>query len=185
MHDCNKCCQITGFIRYIHFWNQGGIIISNYDISLQFVFSFNFCCFNSCWKNAWLQLFFYNTENFIYRMGGCSWNCESTQYLSNTCQLHFIYSIHGCNCSSKKYRIPGGMDGRSYFREITKHCTPKKNCSLRLNAVTCKEKFFFWNNYFRSQPFLMSCYFTKIFVHLPVIAPVCYFSVYKLIGGTQ
>ena len=32
------------------------------------------------------------------------------------------------------------------------------------------------------QPFLMSCYFTGIFVHLPVIVSVCYFSVDKLIG---
>ena len=28
----------------------------------------------------------------------------------------------------------------------------------------------------------MSCYFIKNFVHLSVIAAVCYFSVYKLIG---
>ena len=28
----------------------------------------------------------------------------------------------------------------------------------------------------------MSCYFTKIFVHLSVISAVCYFSVYKLKG---
>ena len=28
----------------------------------------------------------------------------------------------------------------------------------------------------------MSCHFTKIFVYLLVIAAVCYFSVYKLIG---
>ena len=28
----------------------------------------------------------------------------------------------------------------------------------------------------------MSCYFTEIFVQLPVIVAVCYFSVYKLIG---
>ena len=40
----------------------------------------------------------------------------------------------------------------------------------------------FRNNYFGSQPFLMSCYFTRIFVHLPVIVAVCYFSVHKLIG---
>ena len=33
-----------------------------------------------------------------------------------------------------------------------------------------------------SQSFLMSCYFAKIFVHLLVIAAVCYFNVYKLIG---
>ena len=31
--------SITDFIQYIHSWNQGGIIISNYDISLlQYLF---------------------------------------------------------------------------------------------------------------------------------------------------
>ena len=35
------------------------------------------------------------------------------------------------------------------------------------------------NNYFGSQPFL---YFTKIFVHLSVIAAACYISIYKLTG---
>ena len=40
----------------------------------------------------------------------------------------------------------------------------------------------FRNNYFGSQPFLMSCYFTRIFVHLPVIVAVCYFSVHNFIG---
>ena len=57
---------------------------------------------------------------------------------------------------------------------------PEKNCSLRLKAVTFKENFF-RNNYFRSQPFLTSCYFPRIFVHLPVIVAVCYFSVHNLI----
>ena len=52
---------------------------------------------------------------------------------------------------------------------------------LRLNTVTFKE-IFFRNNYFGSQPFLMGCYFTRIFVHLPVIVAVCYFNVHKLIG---
>ena len=40
----------------------------------------------------------------------------------------------------------------------------------------------FRNNYFRSQRFLMSCYFTKINVHLSGTEVVCYFSIYKLIG---
>ena len=40
----------------------------------------------------------------------------------------------------------------------------------------------FKNNYFGSQPFIISCYFTAIFVHFSVIAPVCYFRVYKWIG---
>ena len=38
-------------------------------------------------------------------------------------------------------------------------------------------KIFFRNNFFGSQLFLMSCYFTKIFVHLSVITAVGCFSV--------
>ena len=39
---CNWCCQIIDSIQYIHAWSQGGIIISNYDISLlQFLFCKN------------------------------------------------------------------------------------------------------------------------------------------------
>ena len=34
MHGFNRCRQIADFIQYIHSWNQGGIIISKYDISL-------------------------------------------------------------------------------------------------------------------------------------------------------
>ena len=40
---------------------------------------------------------------------------------------------------------------------------------------------FLRNDYFGSQPFLLSCYFTKIFVHLSVITGVCYFDAYKLV----
>ena len=58
---------------------------------------------------------------------------------------------------------------------------PEKNCSLRLKAVTFKE-IFFRNNYFWSQPFLMSCYFTRIFEHLPINGAAWYFSIHKLIG---
>ena len=77
------------------------------------------------------------------------------------------------------------MVGRNYFCEIKKlSALKKKNCSLRLNKGTYQEKFFFRELllYFGLQSFLMCCYFTKIFVHLPVIAAVCYFSVDKLIG---
>ena len=42
-------------------------------------------------------------------------------------------------------------------------------------------KTFFMSNYFGPHPFLMNFYLTKICVHLPVIAVVRYFSVYKLI----
>ena len=55
-----------------------------------------------------------------------------------------------------------------------------KNCSLRLNTITYKQKMFLWNNCSTlGQSFFMSCYFTRVFVHLSVIAAVCYFSVYK------
>ena len=59
----------------------------------------------------------------------------------------------------------------------------ENNCSLRLNAVSYKEKMFFQEQllYSRSQIFLISCYFTKIFVHLSVLAAGCYLSVHKLI----
>ena len=34
MNGSDRCHQITGLIQYIHSWNQEGIIIINYDISL-------------------------------------------------------------------------------------------------------------------------------------------------------
>ena len=125
----------------------------------------------------WLQLFLNNRKRDIHHMGGCNWDCELTQYLSNTCQIHCIYAIHGCKCHFKKNPIHLGMDGYSYVCEIKKHSTQKK-----LFPVTKRSNFFFRNNYFESQPFLMSCYFTRIFVHLPVNVAVCYFNVHKLIG---
>ena len=61
----------------------------------------------------------------------------------------------------------------------------ERNCSLQLITVTYKEKMFFRNNYSTLDHSLFlwvfTYYFTKIFVHLSVIAAVCYFSVYKLI----
>ena len=41
---------------------------------------------------------------------------------------------------------------------------------------------FFRNNYFGSESFFKSCYFTKIFVHLLIVAAVSNFNVFKLIG---
>ena len=52
---------------------------------------------------------------------------------------------------------------------------------LGLNIETNKEKMYLGTTTFE-QPFPLSCYFTKIFEHLSVIATVCYFSVYILIG---
>ena len=55
-------------------------------------------------------------------------------------------------------------------------------------AINFKEKMFFGNNYFTLDHGLFlrvfTHYFTKIFVHLSVIAAVCYFSICKY-GGTQ
>ena len=138
---CNRCRQITDFIQYIHSWNQGGIIINNYDISmLQLLFCKNIVHLKECMAKIF---FVYNRKKVNQWMGGCNWNCKLTQYLSNICQyMHCIYPIHGCKCSSKKYRVHWRMDGRSYFREIKKQCTLKKSCSLQLTAVTYKEKHF-------------------------------------------
>ena len=47
----------------------------------------------------------YNRKWVIHQMGGCNWNCELPQYLSNTFQIHCIYEIHGCKCSFKKTPI--------------------------------------------------------------------------------
>ena len=69
-------------------------------------------------------------------------------------------------------------------KETRKHSALKKSYSLRLNTVTYREKIFLGTTTF-SQSFLLSCYFTKTFVHLSVVAAVCYFSVYKLIGRNQ
>ena len=64
--------------------------------------------------------------------------------------------------------------------DFVKHSLLKKLLPAT-NAVTNKEKNCFRNNYFGSQPFLMSCYFTKIFVYLPLTAAVRYFSIYNMI----
>ena len=78
----------------------------------------------------------------------------------------------------KVYPLRNGWPQLLLWNKETLH--PEKNCCLWLNAVNFK-KIFFRNNYFGSQPFLMSCNFTRIFVHLPVIVAVCYFSIHKLI----
>ena len=61
-----------------------------------------------------------------------------------------------------------------------------KTCSLWFVTVTYKEKMFVTNNYSTLDHSLFwwvfYFYITKIFVHLSVIAAVCYFSVNKLIG---
>ena len=75
------------------------------------------------------------------------------------------------------------MDGGNYFREIKKHCLWKRPLSeIKHSNKWGKREKCFVRRYFGSQPFLMSCYFTIVFVHLSEITAGCYFSVYKLIG---
>ena len=58
---------------------------------------------------------------------------------------------------------------------------PEKKLVPATKRSNLQGKTFFRKNYFGPHSFLMSFYFTKIFVRLPVIAAVCYFNVYKLI----
>ena len=64
--------------------------------------------------------------------------------------------------------------GRKYFREIKKLCTLKK-LFLEIKYSNLQGKMIFQEQllYFGSQSFLISCYFTKICVHLSVIVAVC------------
>ena len=100
------------------------------------------------------------------------------KYLSNT--LYIRNSWLQVLFLKKTYSLRDGWPQLLLWNKETLY--PEKNCSLRLNAVTLKENFFFRNNYFGSQPFLTSCYFTRIFVHLPVIVAICYFSVHNLMS---
>ena len=67
-------------------------------------------------------------------------------------------------------------------KETKKHCSLKKKLLPAIKHSNLYGKNVFRNNYFGSQPFLLSCYFTMIFVNLSVIAAVRYFSIYKLVG---
>ena len=89
----NRCRQIRNFIQYRHFWNQWDVIIIDYDISLQqLLLCKNIVNSKECEAEI---VKFYNRKRIIHQMGGYNWNCELTQYLSNTCQIHFIYATHG------------------------------------------------------------------------------------------
>ena len=71
------------------------------------------------------------------------------------------------------------MVGRNYFCEILRS-------EKIFPEITYKEKMFFKNNYstldYSLFLWIFTHYFTKIFVHLSIIAAACYFNVYKLIG---
>ena len=75
------------------------------------------------------------------------------------------------------------MDDHNYFSKIKKRCTLKKKKQYPATKHSnLQGKGYFRNNYYGPQAFLISRYFTMILVHLSLIAAVCYFSVYKLIG---
>ena len=102
-------------------------------------------CYNSRYcvvhlKNAWRQLFFCNRKRVIHQTAGCNCSCKLTQYLSNTCQINCIYAIPACMCCFKN-PIHSGMDCRSYFCEIKKHCTLKRYICLDINTSIHFSKF--------------------------------------------
>ena len=102
----------------------------------------------------------------------------------NICQIHCIWAIYGYKCFSKKYCFHRGIVGRHNFREIKKHSSLKKKLFPLIKYSNLQGKNFFLrtNTLFWNTAYFLNCYFFKIFVHLSVIAVLCYFSVYKLIG---
>ena len=105
-----------------------------------------------------ILLFCYNRKRVIYGRGGHN-SSALTQYRPNICRIHCLRTIHSCKCSSEKYRNHYGMDCCNYFREVKKHYSEKKLFPVTKHNLQ-------GNNYFGSQPFLMSYNFIKIFVHL-------------------
>ena len=93
INSCNWCRQITDFFKYIHSWNQEGIIISNYDISSRQ----HLLCENTVNLKKILGCncsFVIEKGSFICRMGTCNRNFDLTQYFSNMCQIRRIkYAI--------------------------------------------------------------------------------------------
>ena len=77
------------------------------------------------------------------------------------------------------------MVGRNYFCEIKKLYSEKK-LFPEINYSNVQGKIFFLGTtsllWITVLLWVFSYYFTKVFVLLLVIAAVCYFSVYKLIG---
>ena len=58
-------------------------------------------CYSSCYaknivnlKEYVAAIVFYNRKRVIHQIGDCNWNCELTQYLSNTCQIPFKYIVY-------------------------------------------------------------------------------------------
>ena len=98
----------------------------------------------------------------------------------NNCQIHCIYTIHGCKCSSKinTVSIEEWMTTTTFMRK--RNSWKKQFPTIKHSKL--KEKMFFRNNYFRSKSFFMNFHCTKIFVHLLIVAVVSNFKVFKLIG---
>ena len=77
--------------------------------------------------------------------------------------MHCIYSIR--DCKKNTVSIEEWL-ARTTFMKIRNTVLRKK----LFPSIKRWKKCFVRNNYFGSQPFLMSCYLTKIFVHLSVIS---------------
>ena len=114
-------------------------------------------CYNSCsaktqqtWKNAWLQLLFYNKKGTYHRVDSCNWNCElafKKEVTASACLKETQYPISlqvspwsndsntqmcDCKCCFEMQRTLNrnichrGMVDPNYFDETKKHCTLKK-----------------------------------------------------------
>ena len=133
MDGCNRWRQITDFIQYIHSWNQGGIIISNYDISLlQLLFCKDILNLKECVvaivllkqkeghsSNRWLQLELQiNLIPFKYQ--------SNTLYIRNSWLQSLFLKI--------PYLLKNGQPQLLSWNKETLY--PEKTCSLLLNAVT-------------------------------------------------
>ena len=122
--DGRKWCRhITDFFQYMYAWNQGGIIISVYDISLlQFLFCKNTVLFfiifdmstrsSLFWQNKFFQFFNTDLDHVLVTIGGCLFNKLLSNFL-----LHL--SFHW----------------RTFFRRITAHWSIKYGL-IRTREIT-------------------------------------------------
>ena len=98
----------------------------------------SFVIIHFLWKKGWLQVLVQRNTVPLKILNHCKWFSDimtltlkcmfasallKWQYALNwnICQIHGIYSIHGCKCSFKKYRVHWGMVSRNYFCETKKH----------------------------------------------------------------
>ena len=107
---------------------------------------------NQLWKKEWLQVLASKkhsnlnhcklrpeTMTVLFKCMTASAPLKYQRTLNrNICQIHCLFAIYGCKCSSKRHQS----------REEEKDCMLQKKGSLLLNIVPYKEKNVFWNKYF-------------------------------------